>query len=284
MTLHAPGSIVTQVATPPRHQRAEGRVELVVERQSTRDYAKRAFQSGCGKVRMPRVHAGFGLEATLLNTSGGLTGGDQFFQSVSVKPGAAATLSTQAYEKIYRSSGGVARIETTLSVEAGAALHWLPQPTLVYEGGAMHRSTHIGLASGSEFLAVEGLILGRAAMGEALETGSLRDDWSIRVDGTLVFADFFRLEEPISVALAKSATFNGGSAVATLIVAGADLAERLQQLRKVIDNTGITAGASLIDQLIVVRLLANSGRSLSSALADLIAAIRKEPLPRVWSI
>lgn len=269
---------------PFRHQRADGCVELQVRRIAGRDTALRAFQSGCGKVRMPRVHGGMGLEAVMLNTAGGLTGGDRFKQVVDVGPRAAATVATQAYEKIYRSSGGDALIETALQLDDGATLHWLPQPTLAYEGGRLRRRTVLHAPSTARFVAVESLILGRTATGEQLHDGALYDDWRVAIDGKLAFADQFRLTTPITTTADCAATLAGNRALATLLIFGYPPEPVLADLRSAIERDQLMGGASRRGDLIVVRLLANDGRLLSSSLTTLIGTIRREPLPRVWSI
>ncbi|MEM6489616.1 MAG: urease accessory protein UreD, partial [Pseudomonadota bacterium] len=65
----------------------------------------------------------------LINTAGGLTGGDVMRADLTVDGGAAA-FTTQAAEKLYRASAGVAEVATTLSVAAGA------QAVVALGGGA----------------------------------------------------------------------------------------------------------------------------------------------------
>ncbi|MEL6961076.1 MAG: urease accessory protein UreD, partial [Pseudomonadota bacterium] len=85
--------------------------------------------SGCLKVLMPRTFRA-DAEAVLVNTAGGITGGDRFDIAAEVGTGAALTLTSQAAERIYRSSDGTrARVETRLRVADGARLQWLPQET-----------------------------------------------------------------------------------------------------------------------------------------------------------
>ena len=68
-------------------------------------------QSGAAKIRLPRIADRAALEAILLNTAGGVTGGDRLRYEARVGENARLMITSQAAERAYRSSGGVARIE-----------------------------------------------------------------------------------------------------------------------------------------------------------------------------
>ena len=61
---------------PTRLQRARGRAEVAVSWRRGRVRLDRLFQQGCAKALLPRTH-GPVPEAVLINTSGGVTGGDR---------------------------------------------------------------------------------------------------------------------------------------------------------------------------------------------------------------
>ena len=83
-----------------------GRIAVRAEAGVTR--LSRLYQDGCGKIRLPRDARAEGLEAVLINSSGGLTGGNRMEWAAEVGDGARLTRSTQACEKIYRARDGVA--------------------------------------------------------------------------------------------------------------------------------------------------------------------------------
>lgn len=274
----------TEADTHTRLQRARGEFELVVQRRADRNIAIRCFQSGCAKLRMPRAHNGFGLETVSLNTAGGLTGGDVIKQHVQLDPGAKATVTTQAYEKIYRSTTGPAKLTTKIKLAANSNLHWLPQPLLVYEAGQLDRTTTIEADSRAEFTAVESFILGRHAMGEELTSARLRDNWSVFVNNTLVFSDRLRLEPPNQLFIENPAGLNKHKAFATMTLLRQDPEPTQDLLWNYIKTNLLIGGISRRDNLLVLRLLANDGRSLSSHLTGLIACIRASGSPRVWAL
>ncbi|MEJ0005802.1 MAG: urease accessory protein UreD [Steroidobacteraceae bacterium] len=86
-----------------RHQRADGAVVVSI----TRDASGTSrlcdlYQRAALPRTVPDVAAGEPLQAVLLTTSGGLTGGDRTRVEFSVGTHARATLTTQAAEKLYR--------------------------------------------------------------------------------------------------------------------------------------------------------------------------------------
>src|SRR5690606_15039803 len=142
--------------------RAEGRLTIVQAEGRTR--LAELYQEGAAKIRLPR-HDGDGIEAVLINTAGGLTGGDRLAWRIGVGENAALTLSTQACEKIYRSAGGAAQVSTAVSVGSGGWLAWLPQETILFNRAALDRTLDIELGHGAEALLVEPVLIGRTAHG-----------------------------------------------------------------------------------------------------------------------
>jgi urease accessory protein len=234
------------------------------------------------RARFPNAAETTAPEAVLINTAGGLTGGDSLDVSVTLSAGAAATVTTAAAEKIYRAREGKAAIAVKLAVAAGANLAWLPQPTILFERACLDRRCVVELGGSARLLAVEMLIFGRAAMGEEVHTGAIRDAWRVQRDGRLVFADTFRLEGAVAAALNRAATLDGKRALAMLIYAAADAGKRLAPVRAMLAKARSLTGASSWNGLLLVRVLAHDGRALLADLVPLIEFLHGRPVPRVW--
>ena len=129
-------------------QRVDARARLAVRHAEGRTRIERLYQEGAAKIRMPEVQAG-PLEAILINTAGGLTGGDRIAWEIDAGRGTSVTLTTQACEKLYRSRSGEARAEVRLSAEKGARIAWLPQETIVYDRSCFSRRLEVDLAEGA---------------------------------------------------------------------------------------------------------------------------------------
>jgi urease accessory protein len=266
----------------PALQRARGaaRIEAKVVAGATR--LARLYQDGCGKIRLPADAAARDLEAVMINTSGGLTGGDRMDWRARAQAGARLALSTQACEKVYRARDGRAEIEVSLNAGPGARIDWLPQETILFDGGALARTLSADLAQGARLLAVEAVILGRTAMGETVRAGELRDRWRIRREGRLVFADDLSFGGDMAALTALGPVLGGAAAFASLLLVAEDAQRFLDPLRAVLGGTG---GASAFDGKLFCRVVAKDGLALRRILMPAIAILRDgEPCPRVWGL
>lgn len=264
----------------PPLQRARGCGRIAVRAEAGLTRLARLFQEGCGKIRLPRDARAEGLEAVLINSSGGLTGGDRMAWSAEAGDGARLTLTTQACERIYRARDGVAEQHVSLGVAAGARLDWLPQETILFDGGMLARRLDADLAADARFLAVEAVILGRTAMDETVRYGALHDRWRVRREGRLVFADDLRLDGAIAELTAQAPVLAGARAFASILLVD-DAAPAL--LGAVRDALGPTGGASAFDGKLFARVAAADGFELREALLPALEVLRNgSPLPRVW--
>ena len=239
-------------------------------------------QSGAGRVRFPRPAGDDAPEAVLLNTAGGLTGGDRMSIEVALGAQCSATVTSAAAEKVYRALDGEAAVQVRLDVGEGAHLAWLPQPTILFDRSRLDRRTEVAISGNASFLAVETLIFGRAAMGEDVRHGACRDSWRVRRDGRLVFADTFLVDGEVASILDRGATLDGARAAAMLLWAAPDAPARLDEVRALVRDTACAAGASAWNGLLVVRAIARDGASLQALLGPVITRLTGRPLPRVW--
>jgi len=270
-------------AQPVPLARARGRLDLGFKRRGAETVLAALFQEGCAKARFPRREAGAFAGAVLLNTAGGLTGGDRLQQAVRWGEGTAATVAGQAAERIYRSLGDAARIETRLMVEPGATAEWLPQETILFDRARLDRDLQIELHGDAEFLGVEAIVFGRAAMGETVRQGSLRDAWRIRRDGRLVYADALAVDGDPAAALDRPGLGRGARAVATLLFVAPAAAALIDPLRAALAGAQGLAGASAWNGLLVARFAAPDGAVLRRDLISALGILRAgRPLPRVW--
>jgi urease accessory protein len=274
-----------------RHQRADG--AAIVSIGCDRTGASRLrdlYQRAPCRILFPDVEPGEPLQAVLLTTTGGLTGGDRTSVEFHVGANARATLTTQAAEKLYRALPGTPPVECAVSLTAGTNswCEWLAQETILFNGAQMRRSFCADLAPGSRMLAVESIVFGRQAMGEDLRTGLLHDSWRIRCAGRLAWADTTRLEGDI--AGLRRAPFGFGAAVAcaTMVFAARDAGELLEPVRALLEDAAEESGVTLLDGLLIIRLLDSDALRLRSRVVRLAGIIRHQAagisraLPRVW--
>ncbi len=217
----------------------------------------------------------------IVNTAGGMTGGDRFDIDIHIGAGAHLTVTTAAAEKVYRSLGPDTEIAVRLNVGPDGALAWLPQETILFDQVRLRRTIDADLARNSNLLLSEACVFGRSAMGEAVVRGCFFDRWRVRVDGTLVFAETLRFDDDIAQHLAHRAVANGGIAIATVLkIPGAE--NSIAAIRAMQDNFSGEVGASSWNELVAVRLVASDGAALRHDLAGVLAALGAGPLPRLW--
>ncbi|MEM9428333.1 MAG: urease accessory protein UreD [Pseudomonadota bacterium] len=257
-------------------QRARGRGEVSFAGRPTR--LTRLAQEGCAKILLPKTY-GRPPEAVIVNTSGGITGGDRLRYAASVGPAAAATLTTQAAERVYRAATGEGRIEVRLEVGAEGRLDWLPQETILFEGGRLARTLEVDLSEGADVLIVESVILGRGAMGEVLEDAALTDQWRVRREGRLVFAEALRLAPPLS-ALRGPGALRDARAFATVALISDRAEDRLTEARAALPEGAM---ASAWRGALVCRFLDADPARLRRGLAAFLTQFNG-PLPRVWQV
>ncbi len=281
--------VTVMARRPVRPQRVDGRSRLSVR---AGNRIGEFYQRTPCRVLFPRSDFAGSLEAVLVNTAGGLTGGDVVRQAVTVESGGAATVTTQAAEKIYRAADGVAAIDSDLTVSDGGRLEWLPQETIAFNDAGLSRLTTLHLASGARALALEWLVLGRKAHGEVVRRGRLTDRWIVRRDGRLVWADGLRLDGAIREIVDSPSQLAGATALATLLCAVPDAAAMRDRARDVLagfEDAGVIGGATLVDGLMLCRVLGRDGDALRPAMRALVAELRDAfwdrpvGLPRVWN-
>ena len=231
-------------------------------------------EAGSAKLRLPKG----ANEAILINTSGGLAGGDRQQIEISVEEAASLAITTQAAERVYRSLGPAAEIQNHLKVAKGASLSWLPQETILFEGAALARQMTVELEEGASFLALESFVFGRIAMGETLNTVHVRDRWDVKQSGKLMHAE--RLAFGPQLPRGKAA-LGDAQAIATLLCIAPDLEQRAKALPQIL---GEQDGFSLWNGKGVARLVSDDGYSLKKKLARAVAALSGgKPVPYIWA-
>ncbi|MCU9839191.1 urease accessory protein UreD [Ruegeria sp. WL0004] len=239
-------------------------------------------QSGSLKLLFPR-RDNSALQAVLVNTAGGVTGGDRCSLRAEIRKGAAATLTTQAAERAYRARGTApGRIDTRLTLAERAHLNWLPQETILFDGCAIRRNLRIDMAGDARLLMVESLVFGRAAMGETLTDAQFSDRIEIRRAGRIAHLDVLHFGGNVADHLARPHVAAGAGAMASLVLIGPNAAAHLAPVLAALPATG---GASLVgEDMLLMRLLAPDGFLLRRTLVPILNRLTHNALPRPWMI
>ncbi|HYG90259.1 MAG TPA: urease accessory protein UreD [Azospirillum sp.] len=263
-----------------------GRANVAFDRTRLRE----VYHTDPLRLLFPTPASGDPPTAVVVTTSGGLVGGDRLEIAAAVGEGAAALVTAQAAEKVYRSTGADVRFDVTLSVGDGGWLEWLPQETILFDGARLRRTTSVEASGSGRLLAGELLVFGRIARGERFNRGLARDAWEVRRDGRLVWADALHLDGDVAAVLDHPAGFAGATAYGTIVYVGGDAAERLEFARTLLENAAPYAGATVLGDVLVIRLLGRDAQRLRGDFGRVWAALRAElaglpaRLPRLWHV
>lgn len=277
MTAHIP------INSLPVFQRARGMLNISAQRASgdvTR--LKNLRQQGSFRAIFPRPISG-NVEAVIINTAGGVTGGDQFSTTVTAHENANISCTTQAAERIYGASDlSAGSIQTTLIAEQGAQLYWLPQETIVFDRARLRRRLDVHLHPKAKFLMVEPMVFGREASGETLRSAGLDDRVSIFSNRQSLYLDRFKFEGDIASQLGRPAIANGARAMASMVLADQNAKPFLDPIRALLPSC---AGASLLSEtVLVVRILAADSFALRTILLPILKLLTNDAVPKNWRL
>lgn len=261
--------------------RAKGQAVLSSKLRTTESVIDDLYQSGCMRILFPRSSPA--LSAVLINTSGGVTGGDSIAVSGQVGYGSTLTLTTQAAERAYRAQPNeIATIETEFEVADHARLHWLPQELILFDGCRLRRKLGIHLAPTATALVVEPMIFGRTAMGEVLNDIDFSDRISITRAGQPLYLDGVNLVGDATAQLARTAIGSAAKAMASIVYAAPNAARHIAAIRALLPQSG--GASALADDLLVVRLLAQDSYLMRKSLIPMIEQLSNAPLPATWRL
>jgi len=220
--------------------RAGGRISFAAKLAAGVTRRARLYEEGALRLRCPGPRRRE-LEAMIVNTAGGMAGGDRFAIDLTVEPGAHLIVTTAAAEKVYRTLGADASIAARIEVGAGGALAWLPQETILFDRARLERTIEVDLAADAEFL--------------------------------MVHAETTRLEGDLAGKLAQAAVARGGIAVASVLAAPADEAIAAA-VREASRQCRGEVGISAWNGFAVMRLVAGDGATLRHDLACVLPPLR----------
>lgn len=246
-------------------------------------------QSGALKLLFPQGRPP--VEAVMVNTAGGITGGDSFALTATAGAASQLTLTTQAAERAYRAQPGqTGRMETHLEVATGARLNWLPQETILFQDSDYARTLRADLAPDARLLLVEPLVLGRAAMGEELTSARFSDQIEVFRAGRRIYHDAIRLTGNVAAQMARPGIAGVLDApcgtLATVVFAAPEAEAARDWVRAALPAGGAALGgvSLLAPDLLHLRLLATDSFVLRQSLLPLLDRLTEGGLPRCWRL
>jgi urease accessory protein len=131
----------------------------------------------------------------IMNPAAGLLQGDQHSVFLRIKPEAQAVVFGQGATKVFRSPQRVpSRQFTTIVVEQGARLEYMPEVVIPFAESCLFSRTNLQISSQAAAFFWEITAPGRAARDELFDYNLLDQQTNIFLDRELIFSDRFVLE------------------------------------------------------------------------------------------
>ncbi len=230
--------------------------------------------------------------AVVVHPPGGVVAGDSLTVTAQVGSDAHGVITTPGAQKWYRTEGAEATSVTTLTVDRGGALEWLPQETIVFDGARARQTQTIDLDSGAKFFGWEMVCFGRTASNERFTRGHFRQTIRVLREGALVWSEHLSLAggDPL---LDSPIGWGGYPVSATAWIArDADSMSDeafLATIRSQLENETLAAASNPVPGLFVVKAVGASAESVRELLIHVWSKVRFEVFgvaaqrPRIWS-
>lgn len=230
--------------------------------------------------------------AIIVHPPGGVVGGDEMIIEAGVDVDARALITTPGAAKWYRANGRTSSQKVHLKIARGASLEWLPQETIFFDSAAVHMRHDVEMAAGSTYIGSEILCFGRAASGEAFDSGRVQQRTTIRCDQRLLWFEQGAVVAGSAI-LHNDLGLHGGTVCATLIAVGEGMSSVLIDAIRSSVSTQIECrhdfGVTLMKTVLVARYVGHSSEMASMLMRSTWALVRPvltgldATIPRVWN-
>jgi urease accessory protein len=259
---------------------------LAYERHGARTVLARRRHEGPLVVQKPLYPEGDAVCHTIVvHPPGGIAGGDELEIRARAGAGAHALLTTPGAGKWYRSTGAWSRQKIGFDLGAGAALEWLPQPTILFDNAMADMEFTLDLGADARYIGWEILCFGRTGSGERFSRGTCRVSTQIRRAGKRLWLERGELRGGTQL-MESPAGLQGRTVCGTMLAVAPALGQDLLALAR--KATEGAAALTLLPGVLVARALADSSEAVRGIFARLWSVLRlpvmgREPRePRIW--
>ena len=264
---------------PQTLERAAGILKATIKGSDNR--IGKLYQEGSSRLLFPKNFSKT-KECVVINTAGGITGGDKFESSIEATEGSSIVVTTQASEKVYKSSNGSAEVETTFFASKNSKLLWLPQDTILFSESDLSRKIIIHVEDNSELLAFDQIVLGRSAMGENIQESNFHDMWKIYNGDRLIYFDQSGWKNTVPL---NCAGLKGIKSYASFYYVGSKAKyyeEKLKRMKQVYKN--VYLGSSFRNGCLLARMFGSDAKSIKDRAINLLREIWQLDTPNVWKL
>jgi urease accessory protein len=244
-------------------------LQLRFEYQEDRTVMTERRHSGPLQVQKPLYPEGRSVcHTVILHPPGGMAEGDLVKIAVAQGTGTRTVLTSPAATKWYKSSEEFASQEVRITLAPGAQLDWLPPENILFENARANFRFQLETASEASAIGWETFVLGRRAMGETWNSGTLRIDSRFTNLGQLLWAEKTIISAAFSLRTANQGLAglpNFGMMWATGSNCTQALAEKLAPSLPFTEN--LRAGVTCLDSgVLIIRAIAQKMEPLRELL------------------
>jgi urease accessory protein len=227
------------------------------------------------------------VHAILVHPPGGIRAGDRLEIETTVGPAAHAFLTSPGAAKWYRCNDGDGDAVQSVRLAAGdgAALEWMPQETIYFNGARAVQRHVVQLGAGARYIGCDVMCFGRQASGERFDRGRLRLHSEIWRGSELLWYEQARIQAG-SEALDGPFGLDGATVCATLTAVGPALPAPLLAQVRALDPA---LGASQLKSVFIARLLCSDSEHARRVMTRAWQLLRPHLIgrpalmPRIWA-
>ena len=223
----------------------------------------------------------------LLHPPGGIVGGDQLSIEVNTDSNSSSLLTTPGATKVYRTSDHKhSTINQNFIVAENSSFEWLPMETIVFPGANSQFSSKLLLSGNARIAAWEVYCLGRPAINESFDFGSLNFSLELWIDGMPILLDKLMIDK---TELESVVGLRGFPVFGTFIISKTNK-KVLETVRTMmIETDSCVTGVTQIEDIIIVRSLAKKTYLVQDLFKKIWQTVRplvferEATIPRIWA-
>jgi len=216
----------------------------------------------------------------LVNTSGGLVGGDQVTMEATLASDSHVVMTTPSATRVYRTLDATVDQQIRLSVGSNARLEWLPEVTIPFAGSKLRQALHVDLTEGATALVWDAMASGRVAREERWAFTSFENEIRITTASGTSVLERFRIEPDAMNSRRRLAS--EWDYVASAFVIGDGISSEVwavleETLAAMLDQwPGLVLGGVSQSSIpgLAIKILARSAPDLTAALEEVRRCVR----------
>jgi len=223
----------------------------------------------------------------LLHPPGGIVGGDQLSIEVNTDSNSSSLLTTPGATKVYRTSDHkYSTINQNFIVAEDSSFEWLPMETIVFPGANSQFSSKLLLSGNARVAAWEVYCLGRPAINESFDFGSLNFSLELWRDGMPILLDKLMIDK---TELESVVGLRGFPVFGTFIISKTNKKVLKTVRTMMIETDSCVTGVTQIEDVIIVRSLAKKTYLVQDLFKKIWQTVRplvfdrEASIPRIWA-